>query len=447
MYALCYSSFLGHATVPDSMGREFVFSTPTPRDLYNFNHYVMITTTSSSPIRVNTSVPGVGFSNTTVVSRDVIGKVNLPTSVYPRGDGRYNKSIIIRADGDVSVYVMSIRYDSGFLVMPTSMLGKEYIVASSSPHYFTYPAEFTVTALTNITRITIETRIGENRDVLLQPYESYQMTSEYDLTGSTIHADQPISVMSGISCGQIPIGTYNCRYMVTHLKDINLFGTQFVLAPFLGRRTGYIFRVISAQIATHVEVNSEEQLELTDLHRGDFYEGESTSILTIICNKPVLVVQFAKGKDSGDYVGNPVMVTVPPISMFPSRLSVFPVTTFQTNEEQTYYISVTISCEHKDTLYLDRVSPEWNEILKLSPDTVDHFPGQMCVLRREITAGVHSVSHLSEEAHFSVLVHGIGKYSAYAYMTGFNSRVTLTSNTTAMTATALKIQEKGECFL
>ena len=400
------------------MGQEFIFAFPTPRYTGGIP-YVMITTTSSSPIHVNTSVPGVGFTNSIVVSRHVLGNVSLPTSAYPSGDGKYNRSIIIRAGGDVSVYGMygyhsyrSYEQAAGFLVMPTSMLGKKYIVASYALHHYSNPAEITVTALNHQTHIKVDIKIGgADQEFVLQPYESCQVSSEIDLTGSIIVADQPVSVMSGMKCANIPVHKSNCEYIAIHLIDVKSYRTHFVLFPFPGQSSNYIFRVIAAERSTklHIFGIQSEQLVI-DLESGRFYEGNSDDIMYISSNKPVMVVHYAQGSTVDSYA-DPSMIFVPPVSSFASSV-VFPVTTLPARAPQQTYIIVIILCKYSDNILVDGEYTEWSDILTTS---ITGLESQFCVHRKAVLPGVHSVSRFPEEGHFSVIVHGVSIYSSYAY--------------------------------
>ncbi|XP_072040152.1 uncharacterized protein [Amphiura filiformis] len=408
----------------DSFGQEFIFSYLTPHSR-NGKPYLLIAAQSSRDVtNVNITVPGKGFKRSYVVTPNDILNATLPGSVYPlnREALKYNASILIHSDGEISVHGVygfvhsgSGVQAAGFLVMPTSMLGKEYIIPTYPPHPAHF-AEFAITALHTRTRVGIRVKAGEDIDLILQPYESYQIRKRLDLTGSIVVADQPVSVMSGVSCVQIPINYGNCEHITTHTPDVSSYGIQYVIGPFLYRRRGYVYRIITSQMETNLQINSEGGTpSYSQMDTGDFYEGDVDTLITITSDKPVMVVQFSKSRGT-DSRGDPFMYIVSPITLFPSSVA-FPVTVLPSRYAQQSYISVTILCDSSEALLLDAASPDWDDILISGSDP------SFCIHRKALPSGLHNVTHFSDDARFSVIVYGFCAYSSYGYVAARNGHI------------------------
>ena len=93
----------------------------------------MITTLSTTSVNVNVSVPGIGFFAQTTVTHEQHKAVDLNRNTYLRLDrSTENKTIVVSADKDVSVYVLGNKGSNtdGFLAIPTSAFGKKYMILS-----------------------------------------------------------------------------------------------------------------------------------------------------------------------------------------------------------------------------------------------------------------------------------------------------------------------------
>ncbi|XP_072021501.1 hyalin-like [Amphiura filiformis] len=402
--------------VPETCGRSFIFTYPATH--FNIQDaYVMITTYSSYTVTVNVSVPGIGFTNTSTTSQTNYAIITFPRDVIiGRNEEVVNKTILITADEAVCVYGIctDIASADGFNVIPISSLGQRYVIASYEP-FNSYSSEFVVTALEAPTVIEITFNHDGYRTIqkTLYPYESFQYRDfAHDLTGTLITSNKPISVMSGNECANVPKAFSTCDYLITHLPGTDGFGRNFVLSPFLGRISGYVFRVLAITNNTYVTVSDGSTVQLSEF---EFYEGDvltAATVTTISTDKDVIVTQYAKGFNSDSRAGDPFMLLVPPYNFFSNNVT-FPVISILGNQALETSINVIVRCEENLKITIDgAIEQNWFD--RLNSD------GEFCVLRKSVEPGLHSVGHPSRDAKFVVVVYGFIESVSYAYFAGYN---------------------------
>ncbi|XP_072021688.1 IgGFc-binding protein-like [Amphiura filiformis] len=361
---------------------------------------------------VTVSVPGIGYFHSTNVTQNQSATIDLPveagiTDSYSVKET--NKTVIVVATDNIVIhgyYVGDLSLD-GWFILPTTSLGTDYITAGYNTSFYSNYSEFVVTAIEEHTTVYIKGQIEVS--MTLHQYESYQFVSDHanltDVTGVSINTDKPVSVLSGHQCANVPVNLDGCDYLMEHLPPLTLLGHHYILAPFLGRTSGFIYRVVSASPGTTNVSLSGENISLSS---GEFYEGDfemSDEVLIIMADKPVMIVQYAKGFDS-DSVGDPFMVVIPSTEKF-SRDVTFPSETLNDQQQQHYISIITPECDSITLFNLDGLPLNNTNLLQTSD-------GEFCILRSSVNSGFHSVTHPS--ASFLVLVYGFGFYQSYGFV-------------------------------
>ena len=219
-----------------------------------------------------------------------------------------------------------------------------------SNHY----SEFTVTAASEETTVTIRAEDGYRAVRSLKPYESFQYKSRVDLTGSRVKADKPVAVMAGVSSAKIPTDNVNyANYLLAQMPNVDGLGKTYILSPFKERSAGYVFRIVATQDNTFVSISDGK---LKEYHAGEmFHQDVSGNNITLISSdKPILVAQYNKGYAADNLRGNAAMVVVPAVEMFSSTV-MFPVTSLQSKATKSYYLSIAIRCDDVPGLMVDSV--------------------------------------------------------------------------------------------
>ena len=383
---------------------------------------VVISTSSLDPVSVHISVVGI-HEITTTVARYRHASITLPPSVRLTSTGKSNTTVRVTSSGVTSVYCLDTEYGSGdaFLVLPTTQLGRKYTVVNykaadtESERVKDYKAFVCLSALDTETSVDITTNAGQSFQVDLNPYESYRFDGESleDLTGTFITSTKPLTVISGVYT-RVPSYANGALYdgLLEQMPPMSSFGYKFVMAPFYGITSGYVYRIISAMKSSTIRFSN---LRTVQIEANEWYEGEvlDNTVILIESDNPVLVVQYIKSRFI-DITADAAMMIVPSVESFVNNVT-FPVIKLNAYAISIQYsIHVTVTCRYVDELKFDDTEPMsvWERL--------ETYNGEMCVIRRNVTTGVHSVTHHDPEAKFTVAVYGFYGHSAYAYPAGFN---------------------------
>lgn len=267
------------------------------------------------------------------------------------------------------------------------------------------------------------------------------------LSGVNVIADQPIGVMTGQVCGESPVsGVESCDHMIEQIPPSYTWGYNFFIAPFDGRKTGYLLRVVPRHENTDFTIfcttGTEVSLNLTvskfyrqqRLTRGSF-DITSQSYCCIESNRPLAVMQFAKGHEADDApglgkiqnLGDPNMVWVPAVSqylnrhLFSNAVNLHPVAT-QRFTHYGVYITVLEKCFNASAITINgtAIAPNHTQWSTISCDSSRVVCGRGITLRLpEASRGTHLIAHSNSSCSINVIVFGWGDQKGFAYPAGF----------------------------
>ncbi|XP_078693769.1 IgGFc-binding protein-like [Branchiostoma floridae x Branchiostoma belcheri] len=289
-------------------------------------------------------------------------------------------------------------------------------VARSSEGWDNLPTEFGVVGVYDGTTVTINPTqdvtfggnnypAGQNFTVSLDRFQTLQVQSAEDLTGSRITSSHPVSVLSGnlftvIGNNQDGSGDY----IVVMMPPVDTWGKEFVTAPLAKRTAGDIFRVVAARDNTTVTVTGRNP---RNLDAGQFWEFEagSNEYLHVTSNEPVL-----KTGDADNTNTDPFSMIIPPVAQFEADY------TFSTveliNSGTTHYVNLVIQSSDKAGLIFDGQplpgSTVWHPVPGTTYEATD----------LTISAGTHTATHSSPIATFGLFSYGFASAEAYGYPGG-----------------------------
>ena len=186
---------------------------------------------------------------------------------------------------------------------------------------------FSITPLQNIT-IPSDVQIpdddtgeiiaaGELRHGLsLHSMETLLVLSRFDLTGTKISSNRPLSIMSGSQCAQVPNDVGSCDFIMTHVPPTHQWGRRFLLSPHEGRfAQGYkilaqadgtlVITTCNESAITNYMLNDQQSVVFFT-HGDEYCSVESTDV--------IYMVQLGVGgyyEDDG--IGDPTINNIPPI--------------------------------------------------------------------------------------------------------------------------------------
>lgn len=271
---------------------------------------------------------------------------------------------------DIACSVMShIPYSSdGMTIIPSIGWGKEYVVAGYASLFegfghavYDFPSEFAIVANQDNTVVTITptvdiraaandtagcdrvfankgvpTQIRLNKGQCMQfKTTCTQNCDEYDLTGTSVLANNPIGLIAGSTCANIPCDFPYCDHVCEMIPPVRTWGMTYYTFPFyqqpsmppahsastflvIGTKKGqkiYRFESSSQQSTLYCQVGKYETYWRNDIAEGSRWTSSA----------PFLLVQYmnsASYPDNQNGKGDPSEVSVPSIEMFP-KSSVF----------------------------------------------------------------------------------------------------------------------------
>jgi hypothetical protein len=120
-------------------------------------------------------------------------------------------------------------------------------------------------------------------------------------------------VISGHTCAYVPVKVAACNLLAEHLPHLGLLGRTTVI-PKLPGKLFDVIRVIGTEDGTSFEYND----SIHWVGKGQFTELKNNRIAPIKLNasKPVLVALYSTGYKSGDTLGDPSMMLLPPTDLW-----------------------------------------------------------------------------------------------------------------------------------
>lgn len=235
--------------------------------------------------------------------------------------------------------------------------------------------------------------------------------TEYDLSGSRITANRPISVFGGHTCAYVPYGAQACDHLESQLPPLETWGTNYNSAPMADPSGASlnVVRVTGAFDDTSVTVTpAQSGVSTFTLGAGQWREFNATSAFQVSATRGVLVTQFLIGQNGSSPMadrGDPAMVVLPPREQFRRDYTFVAPTSYNPSTDGQNYIVVVRSPGQSITLDGSPINPTWNA------------GGDREVGIVPITGGTH---RMESSDTFGVLVFGMGIYTSYAYPAGLN---------------------------
>ncbi len=429
------------------------------------------------------TIPGMGFSTPWNVAANSTTTVDIPVSSMAQySDLVQNKGIhLVSDDNDVAVKFLNHRLfgSDSFTAIPTPSLGTDYRVMSYGNVGVENGTEFTIVATEDGTIVSITPQstynpspdepwaspriAGQAYTVELQKGNVYQLIDSNDVgadfTGTLIHANRPIAVLSGHSVSNIPSGYEAANFIVEQMRPNTEWGTSHVTVPFAARLGGDTIRILAHNDDTVVHMNG---VQLATLQAGEFYETIRTTATEFTSNYPVLVAQFANSLAYENPLintlnpgsGDPSMLLVTPTSNFSSRFSVT-VPWYQPNGDGFYeinnfainYVNIVVPTSAVGSIHMNG-SPLATSLF--TPIASSSFSSARIPVARAAAFPTYTFDSSTGDVPITGYSYGFGPWDAYSNPAGFGEAVevgsialtpaaeeTLVGRQTSVTATVL----------
>lgn len=354
----------------NNVGKEFWLTMPPVYEdggsVAGFENYVKIFISSAVETQVTVEVPGKGYKKMLkTVPNDVV-EVNIkptlgqpyvkkgadpcvPEAVYPQ------YGIHVYAEQPLVVYGMARFYatSDGFLALPVSSLGKEYIISSYGDMTAMFPS-LTLPSLSGIVAAYDDTKVsftlggntmtktaggmspGQMKSVKMSEGDVWMFSSEgieADLSGSKVVASKPVAVISGNQCANIPTNNQWCDYIVEMEIPTFTWGTAYHVTTTTPREYNTIIKIYAKEPNTTIyrdgrnigRIKTSGGMEGNGFMHMRVYPGKP-KIATISGDKPIGVTQYNPGTQedvgvTGSYENDPFQMVLTPIEQYQTEIT------------------------------------------------------------------------------------------------------------------------------
>lgn len=418
---LCFFISLNIQAALDTRGTDFVFAFGP--NFVNPSNTVKLFITGEADAQGTVEVAGLNIVEVFSVKANQVTEVILPAAVQVQANNQITDlGVRVTTDHEVTIYGLNSRPASSdaFTALPNDVLGLEYLIMSYRGYTPVTPSQLLVTGVYDHTEVTIipkqkadGRKEGEAFTITLNAGQTYLLSAESsydDLTGSSIVASSPISVMGVTQCAHVPTNRQACDHLAEMLPPVNTWGQSFVLVPLALRPQGDVVRVLASQDNTKVWFAG---IEVAELQKGQHYENWSNSInpLTqsteITASAPVSVAQYSTGLsygDSGYY--DPFMMLIPPSEQFLSSYTF--VSLGESAGFKKGFVNITAPSNSIETLILNG---EELDVTLFSQIGQSGFSGAQVPL----TEGSYT---MSGSEPFGIYAYGFGNADSYGYFGG-----------------------------
>lgn len=296
---------------------------------------VYITTSNPSTVRVKVQTPaykGVRISDSNFnIIHGQVKIVTISPWIRTNGTSKDSKGILVTATAEISVYGFNTAGQSSdaFLALPTDVLGKHYYAITYYPP--SRQCQMLVAAVYNSTvvHITLGVALGNNSVyynkrvymagdfmyIRLNRYDTFQVHSEGDLTGTYVTSDKAIAVFSGNKDTHVKY-LNGSDHLCEQLMPVEAWGKSFMTLPL---PHDYYVKFVANECNTNVNITLGGLASTLTLNKtGDIGQLniQHRIVCSIVADKPISVVQISKGSYHGY---RPMMSIIIPIEQFGSN--------------------------------------------------------------------------------------------------------------------------------
>ena len=232
-----------------------------------------------------------------------------------------------------------------------------------------------------------------------------------DFSGTSIVSNQPLTVVSGHECGNIPYDVQACDDVSDQIPPTVTWGKKFILTPYKDRTAGQYFKLIASENSTTIKHNCDTGVSSIHLAFAGGVDTIYTSYITycyLESDKPLLVTQMVPGHNADRITGDPSISIIFRIEQYKKDIIFF------SNFAQITQYYINIIATQQDTMLMDDfvLSLSWNSISDLNNEIVG------CAAQVTFTSlGAHVITS-ANNVTFTVLVYGYARAISYSYTAG-----------------------------
>ena len=425
---LCLFLFFSFSGILNNYGNHFIVGFTAQYSGYHYGYIgLSILAPEDTNITILSKKPSAPLNYTTHIGGGEVFEYKLPISLRMSGTGEQMNGVEILSTSNISV--VCLNYYSGFvdgyLALPITALGSNYVAASYQPYDQNSRANLAIISANDDNKITVifgENAIVRYRGILydksssllyvtlvLEKLEALHISGLSDLSGTIIITSKAVVVLSGVDRAK-PFGSVGSYDMLeSFLLPVSLWGKDYILTTVrtTDKKKGDIYRIFAYKNNTIVESAYWTRVLSSGKYTELMLDENLASFVT--CSEPCQVMQYIRGEKVDGQYADPSMVTLPPVSQFLSYYRV----ALPYNSQYYDSITIVIRKDYRDGLYINDlkiIGEDWKEI-----------NGTKYVWRVFSFSGHSTVTvyHTSSTVKFGLVVFGWNNGLSYAYCGGF----------------------------
>ena len=292
------------------------------------NHEIILSIAGTVDANVSVTVAGEPLPNIQLPANSV-QHIQIPeTAVSYVADEVTHRSVHVVSDQPVVLSLLDSRFQTteSMSILPVEFYGTDYVLTSYTPLAVDLVPSAVFVAMEDGTKVELtsnnnvrwsssyELNAGQavridGRHVSSPTDSSRPEPGEIDLTGFRLTSNKRISVVTGHKCAYVPAKTEACNFLIEHLPPTNMFGTRYVIPMIPGRKFEQM-RVVPLHADTRFKVAGLTYSVSKGAYKEITMEGGP---FELTADHAVMIVLYTPGYKSGDSIGDPSMLLVPPV--------------------------------------------------------------------------------------------------------------------------------------
>ncbi|XP_052090051.1 uncharacterized protein LOC127726650 [Mytilus californianus] len=347
---------------------------------------------------------------------------SLSISVIP-SDGIHLAGVGLLSDVRINVYgfYYGNQFSEGFLSMPMKFASTKYIIPtlplfleSYNKNILALSPVFQNTAVSINLKlengfITYKSKQYNNNDtirIVINKYNTFQLSHASDLSGTLVTASKPVIVVSGNRCNfAVPqkINTGGCQPFIELVLPTNQLDNLFI-TPHISTRLNNTVR-IQAINSTYLTIKTGKKTISKTLNARDFLDFYYNTVSLILSSADILVISYPHGLERGK--GDSFMMTIPGVNQYLNKYD------FVVPKAFDSFISITVRRDAVDGFLLDGNSSNIRSMFSIS-EGMNNFS----TFSVPILAGFHHIEHRNK-VRFGLWVYGNKlSFDGYGYPAG-----------------------------
>ena len=406
---------------------------------------MIILTESVSQVEFSISSLNGSIHNGTT-TRDIPATVTLPSTLAVREATYYYRhlGLLVTSPPDKPISVVLVGWTqtprSTYLALPCiEQPVQEYVyygVSANTTRFLTHSQvllvgcrDYTTVTITpthdvqlpdntqSSTSSIINVAAGSSHTITLHSLQTLLIGApNVDLSGTKIVSNYPLTVVSGHECANIPDTYEDCDPISTQIPPTINWGKQFLLTPLYSRTNGQKYKIIASEENTNVAITcGNSSINTTLMTSGSFFEYDTnhTDFCELLCNQSCYVSELCFSRNYPGNVlnnGDPILMTVPPISQYPHSVTFTTLPDMPTN---FYSIEVPADSYYNGTVIIN------GSLTTLNWTPIRDTNGVITGYGYNTTAyGSSTISHSHPNGRIYVSAYGFSTGGGYGYIAG-----------------------------